>query len=145
MRKDSKLSRMLHVLLHMAREQKSFTSEQIAEMLETNPVVVRRTMSGLKKHGFVDSEKGPGGGWTLIKSLSEISLYDVYVAVGEPSIFAIGNVNEHPDCLVELVVNRALDQAFIDAQKVLINNLKQTPLSKLAYDFQKELDQTTVK
>ena len=140
MRKDSKLSRMLHVLLHMAREDKPFTSDYISEMLETNPVVVRRTMSGLKKHGFVDSEKGPGGGWTLIKSLSEISLYDVYVAVGEPSIFAIGNENKQPDCLVELVVNQALDKAFIESQLLLINNLKATKLDKLAHDFQIEWD-----
>lgn len=138
MRKDSKLSRMLHVLLHMAREQKSFTSEQIAEMLETNSVVVRRTMAGLKKSGYVDSEKGPGGGWSLIQPLETISLYDIYLAVGEPSIFAIGNVNEHPDCLVELVVNKTLDQAFVEAQQLLITNLKATPLSKLAHDFQIE-------
>lgn len=138
MRKDSKLSRMLHVMLHMAREQKPFTSDHIAEMLETNPVVVRRTMAGLKKCGYVDAEKGPGGGWTLIKPLSEISLYDIYLAVGEPAIFAIGNKNEHPDCIVELLVNQALDRAFIEAEQLLIRNLKNTRLDKLAHDFQIE-------
>ncbi|MEZ0373290.1 MAG: transcriptional regulator, partial [Candidatus Sericytochromatia bacterium] len=30
MRTDSRLSRMLHVLLHMARHERPFTSEQIA-------------------------------------------------------------------------------------------------------------------
>lgn len=135
MRKDSKLSRMLHVLLHMARDSQPFTSDYIAEMLETNPVVVRRTMAGLKKAGFVDAEKGPGGGWRLIMPLADISLYDVYLAVGEPTIFAIGHENTQPDCLVELVVNQALDQAFIEAQQLLINNLKATKLDKLAHDF----------
>ncbi|RYL18407.1 Rrf2 family transcriptional regulator [Acinetobacter baumannii] len=141
MRKDSKLSRMLHVLLHMARENKPFTSDYIAEMLDTNPVVVRRTMSGLKKAGFVDSEKGPGGGWTLVQDLKDISLYDIYLAVGEPSIFAIGNQNEEPNCLVEVVVNRSLDQAFINAQQILISNLKATTLAQLAHEFQIEWDQ----
>ena len=79
MRKDSKLSRMLHVLLHMAREKKPFTSEQISIMLDTNPVVVRRTMSGLKKAGFVHADKGPGGGWTLVQALEQISLFDIYL------------------------------------------------------------------
>lgn len=138
MRKDSKLSRMLHVLLHMAREDKPFTSDYIAGMLETNPVVVRRTMSGLKKYGLVSAEKGPGGGWSLIKPLDEISLYDIYLAVGKPSIFAIGNENKQPKCLVELVVNQALDQAFIEAQQLLINSLQQTRLDKLAANFQIE-------
>ena len=138
MRKDSKLSRMLHVMLHMARENKPFTSDYIAEMLATNPVVVRRTMAGLKKHGFVDSEKGPGGGWTLIQPLNKISLYDIYLAVGEPSIFAIGNEHSDPNCVVELAVNRALDHAFFEAQKILIKNLKETRLDQLAHDFQIE-------
>ncbi|MGO4775349.1 Rrf2 family transcriptional regulator, partial [Lysobacter sp. 2RAB21] len=48
MRSDSRLSRMLHVLLHMARHDQAFTSEQISRMLNTNPVVVRRTMAGLR-------------------------------------------------------------------------------------------------
>ena len=75
------------------------------------------------------------------KALHDISLYDIYLAVGEPSIFAIGNENMQPDCLVELVVNRALDQAFFEAQKVLIKNLKATQLNQLAHDFQIEWNQ----
>ena len=50
-RKDSRLSRMLHVLLHMAYANKPLSSEVIAQMIETNAVVVRRTMAGLKKDG----------------------------------------------------------------------------------------------
>ena len=40
MRNDSRLSRMLHVLIHMDRHEHSATSEMIAKMLNTNPVVV---------------------------------------------------------------------------------------------------------
>ncbi|MFP8913766.1 transcriptional regulator, partial [Pseudomonas aeruginosa] len=43
MRNDTRLSRMLHVLIHMARHEGPATSEAIAQMLGTNPVVVRRT------------------------------------------------------------------------------------------------------
>ena len=56
MRKDSRLSRMLHVLIHMGRHEERATSETIAQMLGTNPVVVRRTMGLLKEQGFVTSE-----------------------------------------------------------------------------------------
>jgi Rrf2 family protein len=145
MRKDSKLSRMLHVLLHMAREKRAFTSEYIATMLDTNPVVVRRTMSGLKKAGFVHADKGPGGGWTLVQNLSEISLFDIYQAVGEPTIFAIGNEQETPNCLVERVVNSALNQAMHEAQNILIQQLKTTSLAKLAQDFEYEWSLLTAK
>ncbi|HYE44453.1 MAG TPA: Rrf2 family transcriptional regulator, partial [Caulobacter sp.] len=62
MRKDSRLSRMLHVLLHMAQRHEPMTSDAIAQMLGTNPAVVRRTMAGLRDAGYVRSEKGHGGG-----------------------------------------------------------------------------------
>jgi DNA-binding IscR family transcriptional regulator len=51
MRKDSRLSRTLHVLLHMARLDHALTSEVIARMFDTNPVVVRRMMAGLRNRG----------------------------------------------------------------------------------------------
>ena len=97
MRTDNKLSRILHVLLHMARQNRSFTSEEIAKMLSTNPVVIRRTMIGLKQANFVQSEKGPGGGWHLIGDIEKITLVDIYNAVGEPTIFAIGNERQNPE------------------------------------------------
>jgi hypothetical protein len=40
-------------------------------------------------------------------------LRDIYTALGCPSLLAIGNRTEAPDCLVEQAVNAALDQAFI--------------------------------
>ncbi len=88
MRSDNRLSRMLHVLLHMAEQDAPLTSETIGKMLSTNPVVVRRMMSGLRERGYVQSEKGHGGGWVLTQPLSELSLLDVYQALGEPPIFS---------------------------------------------------------
>lgn len=135
MRIDSKLSRMLHVLLHMARERKIYTSEKIAQMLCTNPVVVRRTMSGLREAGFVLSEKGPGGGWCLAENFEQLTLLDIYQAVGEPNIFAIGNQHNHPDCLVEQIVNQVLDDVVIEAQNILLTRFSETTLGDLSQLF----------
>ena len=57
MRHDSRLSGVLHVLLHMLEAGEPITSERLAEMMSTNPVVVRRIMAGLREAGFVHSEK----------------------------------------------------------------------------------------
>lgn len=126
---------MLHVLLHMARTEQPFTSEQIAKMLDTNPVVVRRTMSGLKKAGFVGSEKGHGGGWRLSCDLAVVTLLDVHQAVGGPHIFAIGNTTDNPQCAVEKVVNAALDEALAQAEALLVKRLGAVSLSDLVKDF----------
>jgi Rrf2 family protein len=135
MRSDSRLSRMLHVLIHMNRHDKPVTSESIAQMLSTNAVVVRRTMSGLREHGYVNSEKGHGGGWSLARPLSEISLLDIYRAIGSPGLFALGSSGDHAGCLVEQAVNARLDDALREAEAVLLRRLADTRLSDLARDF----------
>ena len=137
MRKDSRLSRMLHVLLHMAQRNEPMTSDAIAQMLGTNPVVVRRTMAGLRNAGYVSSEKGHGGGWLLAADLAKVSLLDIHRAVGGPRIFAIGADNSDPDCAVERAVNAALDEALRDAEALLIAKLGELSLADLAHSFGK--------
>lgn len=135
MRRDSRLSRMLHVLLHMARHDGPMTSEAIATMLRTNPVVVRRTMAGLRDAGYVHSGKGHGGGWVLARDLDTISLLDVHRAVGGPQIFAIGNEAGPTHCLVERLVNESLADALSEAEKLLIARFGSVSLGQLARDF----------
>lgn len=135
MRTDSRLSRMLHVLLHMARHDRPFTSELIAKMLDTNPVVVRRTMGGLRRAGYVRSEKGHGGGWSLARDLRELTLLDVHRAVGGPRTFAIGNVSKATGCAVERVVNQSLEEALRQAEALLLERLGAVTLADLARDF----------
>lgn len=81
MKTDGRLARMLHVLVHMGLLGGRETSERIAQMLNTNPVVVRRTLGGLRDHGIVASEGGRGGGWKLVKSLGEVTVLDVQRAL----------------------------------------------------------------
>ncbi|MDR6228017.1 Rrf2 family protein [Pseudomonas sp. SORGH_AS199] len=136
---------MLHTLIHMARHEQPATSDTLAQMLSTNPVVVRRTMALLKEQGYVRSEKGHRGGWMLAKPLAEITLLDIHQALGSSSIFAIGLATDHPECLVERAVNNALTEAFDAAQALLLTRLRSITLQQLADDFEQraELLETT--
>jgi DNA-binding IscR family transcriptional regulator len=113
------------------------TSEMIAPMMGTNPVVVRRTMAGLRKAGIVHSEKGHGGGWSLTRELSDVTLGEVYDALGAPTLFGIGNRVESPGCVVEQAVNRALGKALADAEALLLKQLRGISLSDLAADIRR--------
>lgn len=137
MRRDSRLSGVLHVLLHLAEHAAPATSEVLAKAMQTNPVVLRRTMAGLREHGYVRSEKGHGGGWTLACDLAKVTLRDVYEAIGEPAVFALGNRTESPGCLVEKAVNAALDETFHDAEQLLLARLGEVTLAQLAADVQR--------
>lgn len=140
MRNDTRLSRMLHTLIHMARHEQPATSDTLAQMLSTNPVVVRRTMALLKEQGYVRSEKGHRGGWMLAKPLAQITLLDIHQALGSSSIFAIGLATDHPECLVERAVNNALTEAFDAAQALLLTRLRNITLQQLADDFEQHAE-----
>jgi DNA-binding IscR family transcriptional regulator len=123
------------VLLHMARHDGPMTSDEIARMLGTNAVVVRRTMAGLRDSGYVRSEKGHGGGWVIEADLEDVSLLDVHRAVGGPRLFTIGNEHPNADCAVERVVNEALESALNEAEAMLVSRLGTVSLAELARGF----------
>ncbi|MCX4244933.1 Rrf2 family transcriptional regulator [Paraliomyxa miuraensis] len=139
MRRDSRLSGVLHILLHMARQDGPTTSEEMAKAMDTNPVVIRRLMAGLRDHGYVRSERGHGGGWTLVCDLSTVTLRDIYTALGCPSLLAIGNRTEAPGCLVEAAVNSVLDESFRDAESLLLSRLGEVTLAMLSADVRRRL------
>ncbi len=132
MRQDTRLSRVLHVLIHMEKHEKPATSDAIAAMLQTNPVVVRRTMAGLRDAGDVTSEKGHGGGWVLARPLAEITLLDIHKALGNPDMFSIGLSGDNPACVIEQSVNVALADAMTEAQALLLSRFGKITLADLA-------------
>ncbi|ALN74662.1 Rrf2 family transcriptional regulator [Aureimonas sp. AU20] len=135
MKRDSRLSGVLHVLLHMAETDGPVTSEHLSKAMQTNPVVIRRIMAGLRDQGLVRSGKGHGGGWTIAKDLATVTLRDVYDALGSPGIFAMGNRTEAPGCLVEEAVNAALDDTFTRAEALLLERFGEVTLGMLHADF----------
>lgn len=135
MRRDSKLSSVLHVLLHMAQQDRPFTSEELAQFLDTNPALVRRTLAGLRERGYIASTKGHGGGWRLACNLETMTLRDIYNALDQPPVFAMGNRSEQPSCLVEQVVNDSLATAFDEAEALLIARFAGVTLRELSDDF----------
>lgn len=111
------------------------TSEGLAQCLGTHPVVVRRTMGLLRNAGLVTAERGHAGGWRISADLKSVSLRRLHEVLGEPAIFAIGNRNETPECLVEQSVNAALEGAFAEAETLLLERFADVTLADLARDF----------
>ena len=124
----------------MAEQSGPVTSEVLAKAIDTNPVVVRRIMAGLRDQGYVRSEKGHGGGWTLACDLSKVTLRDIYTALGSPALLAMSNRAKTPGCLVEQAVNAALNQAFEDAEALLLARLGQVTLAMLSADLHKRIN-----
>ncbi|MBD0416904.1 Rrf2 family transcriptional regulator [Oryzicola mucosus] len=131
MNKDTRLSDVLHVLLHMAQVEEPLTSEVLAKSMRTNPAVLRRTMAGLRRAGHVKSGRGHGGGWQLARPLEEITLLAVYEALDRPTLFAIGSRSRHSDCSVEKTVNATLADTMLRAENLLLERFGQVTLDQL--------------
>ncbi|CAM4427532.1 RrF2 family transcriptional regulator [Deinococcus marmoris] len=132
---DSRLSSVLHLLLHLMDSAHAIPSEKLATAMNSNPVVVRRTMAGLRDAGLVTSEKGHGGGWRLSCDPEQTTMLDVYRALGSPRLFAMGNRCDTPICLIEQAVNVALNDAFQEAEALITAQLGTLTLSALSTDF----------
>ena len=140
MNRDSRLSGILHVLLHMAQAEGPVTSEVLALAMSTNPAVIRRIMAGLREAGYVHSEKGHGGGWTLSTPLEQVTLLDIYRAIGNPTLLAMGLRNDSTSCLVEKAVNSALSESFAAAEALLLERFGQVTLADLNKTFAQGYD-----
>ena len=84
----------VHVLTLMAwADEESLKSEQVAESVNTNPVVIRRMLCELAESKLVVSQTGAIGGSRLAREPEKITLLDIYRAVESPGVFSL---HRHP-------------------------------------------------
>ena len=133
----SRFTVAVHTLLAIYKFNKDYktTSDFIATSVNVNPVVIRRTLQGLKAAGFVEVKAGSGGA-SITKPLDQITLYDVYVAMEslEGDLFHF-HENPNPLCPVGRNIHRVLDKHLQEAQKAMEDKLKSVKLSDLTNDI----------
>lgn len=126
----------LHILTLLEQANgELLSSDFIAGSININPVLVRKEIINLRKHGFVQSKEGKGGGTTLAKNASTIALADVYLAVKEKSILGANKNQPNPLCKVGKQINQHLDDLFNDAENALINQLATQTLASFSSKF----------
>jgi len=138
MPRSTRFSVAIHALAHLVDAPGPLTSEQLASCIGTNPVVVRRTLAGLRESGLVTSARGAGGGWALARDPARISLRDIYGALGERLLQAIDvtgpGVRRAPGgaCRIQRAVAGTLDAFLDDAEALLATRLARITLAGLA-------------
>lgn len=137
---STKLSVAVHILalLEMSSAA-SETSEHIAASVNTNPVVIRRIMSQLKKAGLIASKPGTKTN-RVIKPTTEITLDEVYHAVeGDRDVFNI-HKNPHPDCIVGGNIQHVLEEEFAKVQKQMEASLATITLAQVVTELEQEAE-----
>lgn len=95
------------------------TSEYLAELVNTNPVVIRRILGPLREAGLVSSQPGPGGGWRLTRPAAEITLRDVYRAIEGDRPFPAPARTAASDCPIGRCLSGVLATSFRAAEQTL--------------------------
>ena len=118
------------------KEMDRVNSEFLAGSIGVNPVIVRTVISQLREAGIVQTQRGSSGA-ELTRPLDEITLYDIYKAVGsvdeKEGLFHF-HEQPNPACPVGRNIHKVLDQRLIDAQKAMEEELKSTTLADIAVE-----------
>lgn len=137
MNRDSRLSVALHVLLHMSQTRDAITSETLGDMMQTNPVAIRRTLGCLREANIVVAEKGHHGGWKVTRDLRSLSVGDVYHALDSSVLFGIAVRNPEATCPLERAANRVVGDALAEAETVLMTRLRSVSVGVLLENAKK--------
>ncbi|MCX3263391.1 Rrf2 family transcriptional regulator [Pedobacter agri] len=133
---SSRFSISLHILTLLDDAKGMLvSSEYLAGSININPVLVRKEIMNLRKHGFVDSKEGKGGGSFLAKNASDINLGEVYKAVNNNNILGQSKNQPNPKCPIGKQINQHLNTLYSDAEKALIENLSNQTLADFALRF----------
>lgn len=133
MKISSRFTIAVHILSLLKTNPPSIcTSEYMGESVNTNPVIIRKVLSYLKKAGFVEVRRGAGGAY-LAKELCEITLLEVYRAVDvveEEKLFHF-HQKPNPDCPIGANIQAVLEVILVQAQEALELVLESITMEKL--------------
>lgn len=147
---NSRLTMAVHALcwLELARRRgrPALTSAEIADSLASHPVLIRRTLAPLREHGLLRVVgRGPGAGWQLTRPAAEVTVADLYVALGEQTPFALHPHEPKQTCPVGYGIRPILGDIFAEVEAtiqialahhsiaaVLDSTLAEHPLPRLA-------------
>jgi Rrf2 family protein len=123
---NSRFAVAVHVLSLMAWSgEEPLKSEQVAESVNTNPVVIRRMLLDLAQAGLVVSQTGSMGGSRLATDPAKTTLLDIYQALECRGVFSLHRQPPSRDCPVgvniETVLGEVLQEVDSAVELVLKN------------------------
>ena len=141
----SRFTIAVHILTLIAQNkgnETKLTSDFMAGSVGVNPVIIRKTLSQLKKADLISVARGTGGA-EIIKDLEDISLLDVYQAVeclGKTGQLFSFHDNPNPACPVGANIHGVLDEKLQKIQLAIEQELSQTSLAQVVADAESRIE-----
>src|SRR4026209_2899441 len=117
---NSRFAVAVHVLSLMAWSgEEPLKSEQVAESVNTNPVVIRRMLLELADAGLVVSQTGSLGGSRLANDPTKTTLLDVYRALEYGGVFSLHRQPPSRDCPVGVNIETVLGEVLSEVDSAV--------------------------
>jgi len=117
---NSRFAVAVHVLSLMAWSgEEPLKSEQVAESVNTNPVVIRRMLLELAEAGLVVSQTGSLGGSRLANDPAKTTLLDVYRALEYGGVFSLHRQPPSRDCPVGVNIETVLGEVLLEVDSAV--------------------------
>lgn len=145
---SSRFTIATHTLIMIALQspETKVTSDYVAGSVGVNPVIIRKTLSQLKKAGLISVARGTGG-TEIVKPLEDITLLDVYQAVeslGKSGQLFSFHDNPNPNCDIGGNIHNVLDQKLVDVQLAMEAELSKTTLAQVVADAEHYIGKQSV-
>ena len=117
---NSRFAVAVHVLTLMAWSgEEPLKSEQVADSVNTNPVVIRRMLCELAEAGLVVSQTGSLGGSRLTGDPTKTTLLDVYHALECRGVFSLHRQPPSRDCPVGVNIETVLGDVLTEVDSAV--------------------------
>lgn len=130
---NSRLTIAAHALAWMAlakqRGQGVLTSDQVAASVNTNAVIIRRSLGDLRRAGLVEVRHGAGAGWSLARPAGEITMLEVYDAVEREPLFAMHHTEPNLECPVGKGIRPALGHVYSEIEQAVRREMRRTTIA----------------
>lgn len=135
---NTQFATALHILMSLAYMEKydseketQVHSEELAKSAGTNPVVIRRMLSSLKKNGLIKARRGKSGGIQLGKSADNITLADIYTSLKLNDPIKPHNKTPLKECPVSCSIHSIMTGLKEGYDKTTLKYLESQKLSDL--------------
>ena len=106
----------VHALVLLAKSPGPATSEFLAGSVNTHATCIRRVLAILAKSGLILALEGRHGGYRLARPASEITLAEVYRAVGGDPVLRPNPATANPRCPISVAMTAAFAEIAADAE-----------------------------
>lgn len=131
------------IFIHEAGTRVKVTSTLLAQSTGCNPVVIRNTLSALKRAGLITVARGPGGA-ALCRKPSEITLYQIYSALEPDGLSGLIGIHscEGRKCPVAQNIRSVLEGPYRKIEESIRQTMKSITLESMIEEFHERLGNT---